>query len=200
MGKEQLLILTGFSASGKDTLMEKLLEANLGYDRVVTHTSRPIRPGEVHGRDYHFVSRQEFEDKLTRGEFLEYVDYAGDYKGTHKEAVLEVLKGKALIWRIDMSRAAIVHNTFKEVFDEETASAIIAKTKVVLLTVSDPEHLKKRMLKRDRERFSKRNFLERMAKDLEVFKKYSFQHIIYNEEERLEEAFKELLGIIEGKS
>ncbi len=176
--------------------MNKLLNTNLGFERIITYTSRSPRPDELEGRDYHFVSRGEFEKMIARGEFLEYVDYAEDYKGTHKTAVLPVLEGKKLIWRIDMSRAAAIQDTFRKVFDGVTAEALIAITKVVLLSVSDLGVLKKRMMKRDQEKFDESNFVKRMDKDLAVFKKYPFQYLLNNEENKLDEAFSELLKIV----
>jgi guanylate kinase len=82
-----VLVVTGPSGVGKGTLIRKLLERRPGYRLSVSATTRPPRPGEVDGRDYHFLSEQEFERRLAAGDFLEHALYAGNHYGTLKEEV-----------------------------------------------------------------------------------------------------------------
>ena len=66
-----LTILIGMSASGKDAILRELV-ANHGFREIVTTTTRPMRKGEVNGKDYNFISRKEFEKGITEGRFFEY--------------------------------------------------------------------------------------------------------------------------------
>lgn len=69
---KDIIVLTGFTASGKDSILTRMVDDG-GYHRVVSHTSRPIRPNEVNGREYHFISKDEFLAK--KDEFLEVREY-----------------------------------------------------------------------------------------------------------------------------
>ena len=73
MGK--IIILMGKTASGKNFIRNKLIE-EFGYKPVVTYTTRPPRPGEVDGVDYHFISEEKFMIMIRDGEFVEYKSYA----------------------------------------------------------------------------------------------------------------------------
>src|SRR3954467_6366982 len=82
-----VLVVTGPSGVGKGTLIRHLLERRPDYRLSVSATTRPPRPGEVDGRDYHFLTEQEFERRLAAGDFLEHALYAGNHYGTLKEEV-----------------------------------------------------------------------------------------------------------------
>ena len=78
----RLFVVSAPSGAGKTTLVEELVRRVPGLVRSRSYTSRPPRPGEVKGVDYHFVSRETFERMVARGEFLEWADVFGDLKGT----------------------------------------------------------------------------------------------------------------------
>jgi guanylate kinase len=82
-----VLVVTGPSGVGKGTLIRKLLERRDDYELSVSATTREPRPGEVDGRDYHFLTEQEFERRLAAADFLEHALYAGNHYGTLKEEV-----------------------------------------------------------------------------------------------------------------
>jgi guanylate kinase len=82
-----VLVVTGPSGVGKGTLIRHLLERRPDYRLSVSATTREPRPGEVEGRDYHFLTQQEFERRLAAGDFLEHALYAGNHYGTLKEEV-----------------------------------------------------------------------------------------------------------------
>ncbi len=82
-----VLVDTGPSGVGKGTLIRQLLERRPDYRLSVSATTRRPRPGEVDGRDYHFLTEQEFERRLAAGDFLEHALYAGNHYGTLKEEV-----------------------------------------------------------------------------------------------------------------
>lgn len=75
-----LTILIGMSASGKDAILRELV-ANHGFREIVTTTTRPMRKGEVNGKDYNFISRKEFEKGISEGRFFEYRSYNTIWNG-----------------------------------------------------------------------------------------------------------------------
>ncbi len=87
-----LAVVSGFSGSGKGTLMKRLIERYPGeYALSVSATTRAPRPGEEDGREYFFVSAERFEEMISGGELLEYARYSGNYYGTPKAYVLDRL-------------------------------------------------------------------------------------------------------------
>ena len=79
-----MLILVGPSASGK-TEATKILIEKYNLKKLVTYTTRSMRVHEVNGKDYHFITKEEFINKINQNFFLEYVEYNGNYYGTSKE-------------------------------------------------------------------------------------------------------------------
>ena len=105
-----MVVLSGPSGVGKDTLLQKLQEYGYEFCFVVTMTTRPPRHNEVHGKDYLFVSKDEFARLMMQDEFLEHSVVYGDYKGIPKEQVRQALSsGKDVLMRIDVQGAAKVH-------------------------------------------------------------------------------------------
>ena len=82
-----VLVVTGPSGVGKGTLIRRLLQERPDYRLSVSATTRDPRRGEEDGRDYHFLTEQEFERRLAAGDFLEHALYAGNYYGTLKDEV-----------------------------------------------------------------------------------------------------------------
>jgi guanylate kinase len=98
-----LLILAGPAGVGKSTLCDRLVREVPGFERVVTATTRPPRPNEVHARDYHFLSEAEFDARLAAGDFLEWAWVHRRYRyGTLKSAVLDRLPHTSLVMNIDV--------------------------------------------------------------------------------------------------
>lgn len=89
--KGLLVVISAPSGGGKDSVIRELIRRIPHSARCVTTTSRPLRPGNVEGVDYHFVSEREFLDKIERGEFIEYNKYAGNYYGTEKTVLEQAL-------------------------------------------------------------------------------------------------------------
>jgi len=194
MSKGFLLVITGPSGSGKDTVMNRLIN-DLGLKRIVTYTSRPKREGEIEGVDYNFLSKEEFEGKIKKGEFLEHVEYGLHYKGTHKDSIESVLKGERIVWRIDMSRAAVVKELFYEKYKEEKADLIFSKTRVVFIDVPDWKVLEKRVKDRDNV-FDLADFRKRLKQDKKVLEKYNFENRVENIQGKLEETIKKVMRVL----
>src|SRR5512144_1982658 len=82
-----MIVISGPSGVGKDTVIQRMKERRLPFHFVVTATTRPPRAGEVHGRDYFFLSKDEFAAMIESDELLEYAYVYNDYKGIPKQQV-----------------------------------------------------------------------------------------------------------------
>lgn len=114
--KGDLIIISGTTCAGKGTVIKKLLANHNDIVLSTSYTSRPKRESEIDGVDYYFVSKEEFERKIEKGDFLEYaqVQY-GAYYGTPKKEVLELLdSGKDVILEIDVQGAKQIKELYPE--------------------------------------------------------------------------------------
>ena len=101
-----LVILSGPSGSGKDTVLTSLTAKDSGMKLSISMTTRPKRGNELDGGDYYFVTREYFEKKITEGSMLEYAQYAGNYYGTPKRPVDDMLaRGETVILKIEVQGA-----------------------------------------------------------------------------------------------
>lgn len=101
-----MLVLSSPSGAGKTTISRMLLERDSNLSMSVSTTTRPMRPGEEDGRDYHFVDPTEFNLMINRQEFLEHAKVFGNYYGTPRAAVEEALSsGSDVIFDIDWQGA-----------------------------------------------------------------------------------------------
>lgn len=180
MNNPLIIILTGKTASGKDTIMAKLLEGFPDFRRVITTTSRTPRDGEKNGVDYNFISKEDFKKKIENGDFIEYVQYAGNFYGTEKSQ----LGSDQIIWRIDPSRAAKIKELIKD-----------KKTLVIYLTVSD-DVVRRRLKERD---LPQQEIERRMREDKDFWEKYkdNYDFVIENVPGKLEQTLDKITQIIE---
>ncbi len=116
MNKGLLIILSGPSGVGKGTIREKVMEdASLNLWYSVSLTTRKKRPGEVDGREYHFVSQKEFDDNIARGNLLEHARFVEHSYGTPKDAVEEHRAlGQNVLLEIDVNGARQVMEKLKD--------------------------------------------------------------------------------------
>ncbi len=102
----RLLVISGPAGTGKGTVVKALLAENENMHLSVSATTRSPRPGETDGVEYFFKTREEFEEMINEGAFIEYTSYNGNYYGTPKEAVLKKLtEGKDVILEIEVEGA-----------------------------------------------------------------------------------------------
>jgi guanylate kinase len=104
-----LVVISGPSGVGKDSVVHAMKQRGLPFHFVVTTTTRPARPNEIHGQDYFFISKEEFAHMIENDEFFEYAIVYKDYKGNSKKQVRDALaSGQDVIMRLDVQGAATV--------------------------------------------------------------------------------------------
>jgi guanylate kinase len=172
-----VLVVTGPSGVGKGTLIRELLEQRPDYRLSVSATTRAPRRGEEDGRDYHFLTEQEFERRLAAGDFLEHALYAGNYYGTLKEEV-ERAPGN-LVLEIEVEGA------------RQVKQRLPGATQVFIAPPSD-ETLRQRLVQRDTDL---PDVIERRlarAKE-ELAARQEFKRVIVNDD--LDRAVEELVRL-----
>ena len=106
MTKGRLIIVSGPSGSGKDTILQKVFEKLPEIRFSISTITRDMRPGEVEGEKYNFVSREYFEDMIKNDLLLEYNNYVGNYYGTPKAPVDKAIsEGKEIVVEVDVNGA-----------------------------------------------------------------------------------------------
>ncbi|MBQ4564760.1 MAG: guanylate kinase [Oscillospiraceae bacterium] len=106
MKQGRVIIISGPSGVGKGTVVKRIMAADPELCFSVSATTRAIRPGEVDGVSYYFISRERFEEMIQKGEFLEHASYAGNYYGTPEPAVNAALaQGKSVVLEIEVQGA-----------------------------------------------------------------------------------------------
>ncbi len=181
-----LVVLSGPSGVGKDTILALMKGRNLPFHFVVTATTRPMRPDEIEGVDYHFVSVGEFAEMIDADELLEYAVVYGDYKGIPKTHVREALaSGKDVILRIDVQGAATIRRLIPEA--------------VTIFLVAESEEEQMRRL-RERKTESSDRFKMRIAtarKEMQQLR--NFHYVVVNRDDRQEETVDKVIGIIQAE-
>ena len=112
-----ILLVSGPSGSGKTTLCRRLAdEGEVVYS--TSCTTRPAREGEKNGHDYHFLSHEEFEQRITAGDFIEYAEVHGNLYGTLKSEVMDHISiGKDVVMDIDVQGADLVRSCSEPVIN-----------------------------------------------------------------------------------
>jgi len=176
-----LIVVSGFSGAGKGTLMKKLVETYDNYALSISATTRAPRPGEEDGREYFFLSREQFEKRIADQALIEYADYCGNYYGTPRDYVEKELSlGRDVILEIEIQGALKIKEKYPEAL-------------LLFVTTPDAGELRRRLSGRGTEtqEVIKRR-LRRAAKEAEGIEKYDY--IVINDD--LETCVKELHGII----
>lgn len=183
MGKKGILVVvSGFSGAGKGTIMKRLLEDYPErYALSISATTRAPRPGESHGKEYFFVSKEEFEEMIEKDALIEYARYVNNYYGTPKDYVFQQLEaGRDVILEIEIQGALKVKEAFPD---------------TLLLFVSPPsaQELKDRLVNRGtEERAIIESRLNRAWQEAQGVENYDY--FVINDD--LEECVQEVHNII----
>jgi guanylate kinase len=173
-----ILVITGPSGVGKGTLIKGLLERLPGLQLAVSATTRQPREGEMNGRDYHFLSPEDFDRRVAAGEFVEHAEYAGNRYGTLRSELAR--PARCIVLEIDVQGARQVRETLPE---------------AMLIFIEPPsfEDLARRLARRgadSREQIDRR--LEAAREELDA--RDDFDHRIVNDD--LKRASRELTELV----
>lgn len=176
-----LFIVAAPSGAGKSTLVNALLEREPGISLSISHTTRPPRPGEQYGRHYYFVERAEFEREVAEGIFLEHAEVHGNFYGTSRKTVQDLLQqGRDVLLEIDWQGAAQIRK---------------AKPDVVSVFILPPSRAELERRLRGRGSDSAEVIERRLRNSRgEIAHAHEFDYIIVND--RFEEALDSLQAIV----
>lgn len=181
-----LVVISGPSGVGKDSLVERMIARGAQFHFVITATSRPPRPGEVHGTDYFFVSPESFKQMIEQDALLEYAIVYGQYKGIPKQQVREALaSGQDVVMRLDVQGAA-------------TIKRLIPEAILVFLSASSEEELADRLRKRKTETAAQLEQRIQTARN-EMEQIGAFDYVVVNRECELDDAVDKVLQIIQAE-
>ena len=181
-----LVVISGPSGVGKDTVLDHMKQRGLPFHFVVTATTRPIRPGEVEGEDYFFVEEQDFLDMIDRGELIEHALVYNDHKGVPRQQIREAMdSGQDVVMRVDVQGA-------------KTIRALAPEALMIFLTAGDEEELERRLRKRRTE--SEADLRLRLATAKEELGYLDvFDYAVLNADSQVEVAVDTILAIIEAE-
>lgn len=177
-----LIVVSGFSGSGKGTLMKELIRRyGKTYALSISATTRQPRKGEMDGREYFFKTREEFEKMIAKEELIEYAGYVENYYGTPRNYVEQQLSaGKDVILEIEIQGALKVKEAFPD-------------TLLLFVTPPSAEELKRRLVGRGTETIEVINSRMKRAVE-EAAGMDSYDYLIVND--KLEECVRQMHTII----
>ena len=184
MKKGRLFVISGASGVGKSTVLKRVMEERKDLTFSVSATTRAPRPGEVDGESYYFVTKEQFEAMIARGEFLEYDAHMANYYGTPAAQAEEKMKKGSVILDIEPNGAFNVRKAMPD---------------AVLIFIAPPslEELHRRLASRgDTSEEQMKLRLERSAWEMEQSKKYDY--VVINDQ--VETCADEILKIIAEKA
>lgn len=178
-----LIVISGPSGVGKDSVIEEMKGRGLPFHFVVTATTRPKRPDEIDGEDYFFMSQEQFNGMIVRGELLEHALVYNDYKGVPKDQVRQALaSGKDVVMRLDVQGA-------------ETVRSLCPDAILIFLSTRDEEELIQRLRSRKTETpESLKIRIETARRELERVN--NFDYYVINAEDHLDKAVDDILAIL----
>jgi guanylate kinase len=181
-----LIVISGPSGAGKDTVMQRMKERGLPFHFIVTATTRPQRENETHGKDYFFVTTEEFAHMIDQDELIEHAVVYGDYKGIPKEQVRQALaRGKDVVMRIDVQGA-------------ETVRKMAPEALMIFITTESEEDLVHRLETRKTETAA--SLAIRIATARKELKRVqAFDYVVVNQDFHLDETVDTIRAIIDAE-
>lgn len=181
-----LIVISGHSAAGKDSVIEGMKKRNLAIHFVITATTREPRENEEHGVNYFFVSHREFKRMINKNELIEYALVYNDYKGVPKEQVDSALaSGKDVVMRVDVQGAATLRKRYP--------NAVL-----IFLTAQNEGELKQRLI--DRKSESPEDLALRLEKvQEELACVHDFDYLVVNSDHQLDRAVETIAAIIQSE-
>lgn len=178
-----LIVISGPSGVGKDSVIESMRQRGLPFHFVVTATTRPPRSTEVHGKDYFFMTKNEFAEMIEQEELLEYAIVYNDFKGVPKQQVRAALSsGKDVIMRLDVQGA-------------ETVRKLAPEALLIFLTTQDEDELIRRL--KDRKSEDTEGLNLRIATARQELRHIDwFDYVVINRENQLDETVDVIQAII----
>ncbi len=181
-----LIVISGPSGVGKDTVIHRMKSRKLPFHFVITATTRPRRSDERHGKDYFFITQEEFARMIEEDELLEYAYVYNDYKGIPKAQVREAFaSGLDVVMRVDVQGAATVRKLYPEAL-------------LLFLTTRDETELVARLRRRQTESDQQLNLRIAMARK-ELQRIDDFDYVIVNEDGKLAETVEAILAVIKAE-
>jgi guanylate kinase len=177
----KVFVITGPSGVGKGTLISRLLERVPGLELSVSATTRGPRGGEIDGRDYHFLTREEFDRRIDADDFLEFATYSGNRYGTLRSEVRKRLDaGPSVVLEIEVQGARQVRAAMRESVQ-------------VFIAPPDPAELRRRLEERGTDTDDAIDFRLEVAEQ-ELAAQDEFAYLVVNDD--LDRAAAELEGIV----
>ena len=176
-----LIVISGPSGVGKGTIAKLLVERNKNISLSISCTTRKPREGEKDGREYFFIEKQTFLDKIDKNGFLEYSNHFENYYGTPREFVMKSLEEKDVLLEIDVNGGLNVKESFPEAV-------------LVMITPPSVEEVRKRLIARNTESIEKID-LRMQRIDYELGKSNLYDYSVVNDD--LLTAVKDVEKIIE---
>jgi guanylate kinase len=181
-----LIVISGPSGVGKDTVLQRMKELQLPFHFVVTATSRPKREGEIEGVDYFFVSPDEFLSMIDRDELLEHALVYGEYKGIPRHQVREAFaSGRDVVMRIDVQGAETIRQLYPEAL-------------LIFLSTQSEKELIARLKERRTESEEKLQLRINTARE-ELRKVELFDYYVVNADGQLDATVDAIVAIIESE-
>ena len=179
--KGSLLVLSGPSGCGKNTVLDALMAIDSEICQTVSATTRAARAGEKNGVDYYFISEKDFLRRVENDEFVEYVQYANRYYGTLRSEIDNMLSdGRKVVLVIEVNGAANIKRLYPQ-------------AKTVFLMPPSPEMLRERISVRGAMNTDELDHRMQIAEE-EMAKSKDYDYIVVNDD--LDEAVKEVYNII----
>lgn len=181
--KPLLIVLSGLSGAGKDAVLTRMKESGILFTHITTITTRPRRINEKKDVDYHFVSKEKFQEMIDHKELLEWATVYGNWYGIPRKPITEALnRGEDTIVKVDVQGAA-------------TIKKILPQAVFIFLTTSSIKELVSRLKQRHTESTAELALRTKTAEE-EIKKLNLFDYVVINRQDEIDRAVSDIKAII----